>query len=529
VNRITTRIATGLRVVAAVVAIAMVFSASAFAADAPAKKHKHAKRASMKMTRTKAIPPMATEQQRLDALTGQVNNLQVQANDTSSEVKKIEAQITIAQPAQGAKPATIGEHVGALETDFGNLKSDLEQNLGIHVHGLVDAGYEYNINQPNTSPFAKGGSNPFSTGGELNQLRVFDPDANSFELTQGNLEISRVKEGGVGFLLDLNIGTVANVLANSTRYTNIAPGYQGSNWIDPTQFYLTYTAPFGNGINLQAGRMVTLLGEESINTPSNIGYNESKGFLFGFAIPFTVTGVRSQYQWCDWLSTSFGVVNGWDDIADNNSGKTLEGQIAASNLNMEGNWAFTLNGIWGAEEVNRSSSKRMDIDPIVTYKPSFLKNVTLIDEFNWGHQTGPVTAYPAVTSYGNNLFFNLPGTNCGGAPCVTINHAVSWYGNAGYVVYDYNDALEFATRGEWFRDPDGARTGLRQVLGEVTQTISYKIPGVTGLLTRLEYRHDESNAHPFFSNQGVSPTDPFLPAHTYAGQDTLSAAAIYTF
>lgn len=476
-DRTTSRIANSFRVIAGAVAISMLLSASAFAADA-VKKHKHHMRKSAaKAERTMGTPPMATEQQRLDALTGQVNNLQVQANDTSSEVKKIEAQIAVAQPAANTKPATIGEHVGLLETDFGNLKTDLEQNLGIHVHGLVDATYEFNFNQPNTSA-SRGGSNPFGTGGSENQLRVFDPDGNSFNLTQGNIEISRVKEGGVGFLVDLNTGTVANVLANSTRYTNVGnsplgvvPGSQGTNWIDATQYYLTYTAPFGNGINLQAGRMVTLLGEEVIPVYNNQNYNETRSFMFGFAIPFTVTGIRAQYQWCDWLSTTLGVVNGWDDVSDNNDGKTLEGQIALSNFNMEGSWAFSLSGIWGAEQNSRDSSKRWDLDPILTWKPSFLKNVTLVDEFNYGHETGPVSAFPATTSYGNVMSGYLPGPN----GSVTINHAVHWLGNAGYFVYDYSDALELATRGEWFSDPDGARTGLHQMLGEITQTISYKI------------------------------------------------------
>ena len=91
--------------------------------------------------------------------------------------------------------------------------------------------------------------------------------------------------------------------------------------------------------------------------------------------------------------------------------------------------------------------------------------------------------------------------------------------------------FEFATRGEWFRDSQGARTGLRQTLGEVTETINYKVPAVTGLLARLEYRHDESNAAPFFGSNiapANSPNFPF-PSHTYNGQDTFIAAAVYSF
>ncbi|MGO9061578.1 MAG: hypothetical protein ACLQU2_30015, partial [Candidatus Binataceae bacterium] len=85
-------------------------------------------------------------------------------------------------------------------------------------------------------------------------------------------------------------------------------------------------------------------------------------------------------------------------------------------------------------------------------------------------------------------------------------------------------------RFEWFRDGQGVRSGLRQTLFEVTETLNYKVPLVNGLLARLEYRHDASNEHPFYSNDPlvVTPAGIF-PTHTYTGQDTILAAAIYQF
>ena len=88
-----------------------------------------------------------------------MSNLQKQSDDTTSEVKKIEAAMTVAVPAQAdAKPATIGEHVGLVEKDVSDIKKNLSDNLGISVHALVDAGYEHNFNQPN---------------GNVNAFRVF--------------------------------------------------------------------------------------------------------------------------------------------------------------------------------------------------------------------------------------------------------------------------------------------------------------------------------------------------------------------
>ena len=107
---------------------------------------------------------------------------------------------------------------------------------------------------------------------------------------------------------------------------------------------------------------------------------------------------------------------------------------------------------------------------------------------------------------------------------------MDWQAADGYIIYDLNDKTELVARGEYFRDSDGVRTGIRQTLGEVTFTLNYKI--ANGLLGRLEYRHDESNASPFYTNRGtpVSLLTPGIgPVYTISGQDTLEGAVIYAF
>jgi hypothetical protein len=126
--------------------------------------------------------------------------------------------------------------------------------------------------------------------------------------------------------------------------------------------------------------------------------------------------------------------------------------------------------------------------------------MTLQGEFLYGTQSGPVTAN---------------------------NHSGSWDAYAQYLVYDWTPSLETATRGEFFDDKDGTRTGTAQTLWEITQTISYKVPNVTGLLARLEYRHDNSSQNFFFNNNRFNPTTG--AQHLWHGQDTLAANFIYAF
>jgi hypothetical protein len=484
-------------------------------ADPPKKMRKVKRAKRMPLHVETAAPPAApSAESRLESLSGDVSNLRKSEVDTSTAVAEVRKAIAVTTPSAGAAPTTIGEHVGALERDLADTRKNLADNLGIHIHGLVDGAYEYNLNKPNTTGGAKGGASAGGAVSRTNQLRVFDIDANSFSLEQFNLHIDRTVEGGVGFVTDLNFGKTAEIVRGATRYSNTTPG-TSTDIIDPTQAYVNYTVPVGSGINLSAGKFVTLLGAEIIPVYNNFDYNESKSIIFGFGIPFTHTGLRANYVFTPQWALTMGVNNGWDDVSDNNSGKSVEGQIAWTPIDA---FAMTFSSMYGPEQVNRGGSKRAIVDPVATWKTP-IAGLTLAGEYMWAHEDRPVSSYvPAFSSDGNSL-----------GP--VIAHQVEWQGAAGYLIYDVSDKIEFATRGEYFRDSDGSRTGLRQTLGEITETLNYKV--ASGLLARLEYRHDESNRKPFFGDTpsaipvsaGSSSTFPL----TRAGQDTFEAAAIYSF
>ncbi len=149
-RRRTTLVAARLYLIAGVAVIGLLCNANAWAQTTTTTTTKHHHKTVTKTVTTTTVVASTSEQQRLDALSGQMSNLQKQSDDTTSEVKKIEAAMTVAVPAQAdAKPATIGEHVGLVEKDVSDIKKNLSDNLGISVHALVDAGYEHNFNQPN--------------------------------------------------------------------------------------------------------------------------------------------------------------------------------------------------------------------------------------------------------------------------------------------------------------------------------------------------------------------------------------------
>jgi len=353
--------------------------------------------------------------------------------------------------------------------------------------GYVETTYNFNLNDP-----------PSLT----NKLRVFDDDANQFTLNNTELSVSRqpTEKVPIGFGLVVNAG-------RDTRKTKAAGLGAGDDTpFDLQQAYVTYRAPVGKGVTLKAGKFATLLGAEVIEAPAN--FTISRSFLFGFAIPFTHVGILAAYPFTDRLGVTLGVVQGWDNVKDNNRGKTAIGQVSLAPV--EG-LTFVVNGIWGAEQAGLESPKRWVVDLVATYTPPPFKALTLQANYDYGGEDRAVD----------------DGTG--------LLRKALWQGIALIVNYDLTEKLSFAVRGEYFIDEDGARTVLagagpsglplqsRLNVYEVTATMRYKI--WKGLFARLEYRHDQSvtkggTRRVFDGDAGPS---------TRKSQDTLTAEAVYQF
>jgi hypothetical protein len=81
-----------------------------------------------------------------------------------------------------------------------------------------------------------------------------------------------------------------------------------------------------------------------------------------------------------------------------------------------------------------------------------------------------------------------------------LGTGVSWQGIAGYLKVQPTPWLAVVPRVEWFDDPDGFMTGTSQTLKEATITGEFKL--LEGLLWRVEYRRDLSDAAVFTNKSG---------------------------
>src|SRR5215831_9588552 len=206
-------------------------------------------------------------------------------------------------------------------------QGSFEEKTKIHIGAGLSWGWEWNFNQPGRN--AIGDQMP-------NTLRSLDyyPDAADLDLLQ--LRVNRPSEGWIpGFAVTLDVGDIAKRIKSDWNGNAVVIDPTGrpeeggrrrgdffeNSYFDAEEVYLQYAlgdeaGPL-KGLSIKGGKFVTLLGAEVIEPWANFNY--SRSFLFGFAIPFTNTGVLATYPIFDNLSVSAGGVVGWDNVADNNN------------------------------------------------------------------------------------------------------------------------------------------------------------------------------------------------------------------
>ena len=333
-----------------------------------------------------------------------------------------------------------------------------------------------------------------------NELRFYDnEDGHTFNIAEFSIkkDPSERYPFGYGLVLTAGIDSQKNHAIGIFRDDDDAFPFRNTAKVDLQEAYASYLIPIGSGLTVKAGKFVTLLGYEVIESPNNLNF--SRSFLFSFSIPLTHVGGLLSYSPLPWLSITAGPVVGWDVADDNNSRMSVMGQFAVTAVK---DLALTFNWITGPEQFNEDGHPRTVLDFIVAY--TGLKNLTLALNVDYGWEYNEASLVASGTRSGNGA---------------------SWWGWAGYAAYDWTEKLRTAVRLEYFKDTEGVRTlavspGTKLDLYGVTATLQYKI--WKGLVGRLEYRHDSANEKVFAIR---------APGYVATGksQDTLTLALYYSF
>jgi hypothetical protein len=294
--------------------------------------------------------------------------------------------------------------------------------------------------------------------------RIFDVRRDAFTLQQAAVNVAYQPKEGFGGVVNLIAGDVAPVIR---AYG--AP-FQDSKF-DMTQAYVQYAE---SDFTVMAGKFVTLAGAEVIASTADTNY--SRSILFGYAEPFTHTGLRSMYAANDFVTLYLGVNNGWDDFKDTTPAKTLETGVA---LTPSKTLSFVASGYFGSARsaglVNDGpEGQRSLIDMVATW--ALTEQLSLVVNYDWGRQ--------------DNAMLGPIGSDA----------RATWDGAAGYVNYTFNDHWKSSIRAEYLDDEQGYRTGVPQTWRELTTTIAY-LP-IKSIELRGELRTDASDVKSFQSASG---------------------------
>ncbi len=368
--------------------------------------------------------------------TGEVVALRQQVKDLTSKLDSLENKVAGLASAPRDRSTPV---VPAVTAPEGGLIHTMQD---ITMSGYIDVEYNQNLDRQTTNNAA--GVVPSVTNGVAtgtsqaggNPLRSFDNDQNTFTMNAAVLEFQKAPkpEGGVGFRADVMMGQNAELINLSTT---------GSNQDQFTflQAYVDVVAPlnvfkdsgiFDDVIDIKVGRLLTLAGFEVVRSPDN--WNVSRGLLFGLGQPITHTGARATYNlFNDKVTTYWGILNGWDNVVDNNQGKTWEMGFSTSPI--EGvTWTTAM--YYGPENNAQGSHRRYLMTNVAVW--NLTDRLSLVGEIDFGNQ--------------NRVVINTAVNN-------EQTKNAQWHGYYAGARYKLTEKLAGAYRVELFRDDDTFRIG----------------------------------------------------------------------
>jgi hypothetical protein len=302
------------------------------------------------------------------------------------------------------------------------------------------------------------------SGATTNPLRTFDAAANTFLLNDFQLKAAGNAGKEVAYTAKLDMGTDATIIHSNANATSAAGVY--SSEIEEAHF--DYTPNLMPVLTLTAGKFVTYDGIEVIESGANPTI--SRGYLFGMAEPYTTTGVKLMYMPSSKFMIGGGVVNGWDLVTDNNTGKTGIAQIA---VNLGDPFALSVQGSYGPEAAADASDDRSSVDAVVTTK--VIPKVTLAVQGNYGSE-----------------------------PNVVAGTVSTWKGVGVQPIIDLSaliPATSLGLRYENFVNEDKTRFGgITSEANSFTVTPTFAFN--SNLTMRVEYRYDQAVDKIFTDSSG---------------------------
>src|SRR5213082_4033581 len=273
-----------------------------------------------------------------------------------------------------------------------------------------------------------------------------------------------------GFHTELLVGQDATVIQSNGLFAGATPPIP----VDVPHLYVTLNVPTasGNGLQFKVGRIPTLLGLEVIETYANPNWSEGNQFVY--VENFTATGLSVETKFNDHVDAQLRVINGWDQVVDNNTHKSLMGRVG---LYPDALTSLGIVGFWGPEEAVSNTANRYGVEGLLWRK---LGKAALWVQGDYGREQANA-ALPDPTQ------------------------DAKWFALGGWVTYDFSSSLGLALRGDYVNDQNGARSSFNGLVGFPPNTgqkfgsgtATLNIRAWPNAVVRPEVRYDRSTLDTF--------------------------------
>lgn len=313
------------------------------------------------------------------------------------------------------------------------------------ISGYVDGFYTFNNNHPNNA----------SPSGEVNDLYNFNDTANEPDISVAKLTLNH-DPGKLGARVDM-------VYGRTNKLINL-PGQL--EYVE--QAYISTKPPAAKGLEIDLGKFVTSAGAEVIESKDN--WNYSRSLLFAWAIPYWHFGLRGSLPVTKTETLGVQIVNGWNLITKDTGGVT----VGVTSGLVKPKYTLNANFYTGPNNYPGPNGYRNLIDATLLLTPNAKFNAYV--NFDFGNNKDSIS-----NGVGDDINKTWTGVAFAAHEQITATQAL-------------------AGRFEVFHDDKGFATGVPQTLNEFTGTYEYHWS--KGLLNRVEYRHDNSDAA-FFQKTGT--------------------------
>jgi hypothetical protein len=223
-------------------------------------------------------------------------------------------------------------------------------------------------------------------------------------------------------------------------------------------------------VQFKVGRIPTLFGLEVIETAGNPNWSEGNQFVY--VENFTGVGLSIETKLNQHVDVQLRVINGWDQVSDNNHRKSLMGRVGIS---PDALTSIGIIGFWGPEQTGNDDANRYGVEALIWRK---LGTAQLWVQGDYGREQANAA---------------LP----------TPTQDAKWWALGGWVTYDLSTSLGLALRGDYVNDENGARTSgslgipanTGHKFGSATATLNVR--AWPNAIVRPEVRYDRSTLAAF--------------------------------